>query len=158
MKKILTTLSLAALASMLFAGPLPKALKARYDGIESAMKMRDAKTFSSFLANDFMMVDPKGKTSTKAEFIAQITPMFKSATKVMPMVKFLGTKSHDGMIDVMFDFHLSLMSKAGTTHIHEVGTDTWKMVAGKWLMIKTVDKTFEIKMPPMKQPKQLKKM
>lgn len=151
MKKQLTILVFGALSASLFAGTVPKSIMARYSGIESAMRKLDADAFSKYISDDFWSIDPKGQKQNKADFIKSVREIFTNAKTAKPMVEFKGSKMHDGMVDVMFDFHLTVMMKGGgKATVHEVGTDTWKKVGGQWLCCKTVDKVLDIKMPKVK--------
>ena len=44
-----------------------------------------------------------------------------------------------------FDFRYDLTGKdGGVTKMHEVGVDTWKKIGGKYVFVKTVDKSMEV--------------
>ncbi|MEI8281961.1 MAG: nuclear transport factor 2 family protein [Armatimonadota bacterium] len=133
-----------------FAAPVPNAIKARYKELVGVIRKLDFPAFSAFFADDFTTVDPKGKSVTRAEMMKELKGMFDSSSKAVPKETLLSAKSHDGMVDVKFDFTLAMTGKGkhpGVTKIHEVGTDTWKMVGKKWVFIKTVDTKFDVVMP-----------
>ena len=134
-------------ASSAFAGPVPKAIKARYSSLEKVMKKLDFKAFSAYFADEFTTIDPKGKSTTRDQFLTDVKPMFENAKKATVHVKLISATKHDGMVDVKFDFKMSLTGKSGTTTMHEVGTDTWKMVGTQWLFVKTVDTKMDMMMP-----------
>lgn len=151
MKMKLMVVTLVGIAvSAAFAAPVPKAIKARYVKLESVMRKMDNDAFAAFFADDFTSVDPKGKSSTKADLMSQVKGMFDGSSKAIPMVKLLSSTTHGGMVDVKFDFTLKLVGKAknaGTTVMHEIGTDTWKMVGKQWVFIKTVDTMMDVMAP-----------
>lgn len=150
MKKLLVITIVGVAASAAFAAPVPKAIKARYSRVESAMRKLDFKAFSEFFADDFTIVDPKGKSSTREEFLKEVEGMFEGSSKANPEVKLISSTTHGEMVDVRFDFTLNLVGKGkntGTTVMHEVGTDTWKMVGKQWMFVKTVDTKMDVTMP-----------
>lgn len=160
MKRQLLILPLVILASMSMAQSaptvkvtVPKAIKARYSSMEAVMRKLDFTTFQTYFAPDFSITDPEGKISNRDQFFGMVKPMFDNATKATAVVKFTDSKSHDGLVDVSFDFSLKLMGKGGTTAIHEVGTDTWKQIGTTWVMVKTVDTKFDVTMPKAKTRK-----
>ena len=132
------------------AGPVPKDIKSRYESVKKAISALDFKAFSNFFAPEFVTIDPKGKSSTKAEFLAEVKPFFTTSKSANAKEKLISSTTKNGIVNVKFDMVLSLKGKDGTTVIHEVGTDSWKMVSGKWLMVKTVDTKFDIQMPNSK--------
>jgi ketosteroid isomerase-like protein len=144
------TISLALLlgASVItLAADMPKAVKGAYDRVAKAINKCDFKTFKTFFSDDFVMVDPSGKTSKHDEFMASVEPLFKANKSGTSTHKFMGVKEHGGVVDVSFDMKVTLTGKAGKTMIHEVGVDSWKKVKGQWKMVKTVDKVFDITGP-----------
>jgi hypothetical protein len=154
MKYAISALALSLFAtSMCFANSVPKGIHARYEVLKKAINILDFKAFSEFFSEDFAMVDPKGASTNRADFLAGIKPMFESNTKAMASEKLISATTHEGIVDVKFDFHLKLMGKGGTTTIHEVGVDSWKMVGKKWLLVKTVDTKFDIVVPKVKATK-----
>ena len=161
MKRQLSILSLVILASAAIAAPsqtmkpavVPKAIKARYTSLLTTLRKVDFKGFSDFFASDFVSVDPQGKSTSKDEFLNGIKPMFDAATKATAVEKTTDSKSHDGLVDVTFDFTLKFKGKGGTTVIHEVGVDSWKQIGDNWLLVKTVDSKFDMTMPKPKVKK-----
>ena len=157
MKNKIAMIALAGLtASVALAGPMPKAIKARYMTLHTVIRHVDFKAFQGFFAEDFTSIDPSGKSTNRTEFLAAVKPLFDSATKSTLTEKFLDSKSHDGLVDVKTDLVVNLMGRAGTTKVHEVCTDTWKMVGKQWLMVKTVDTKFEVTMPKAKKARKSK--
>lgn len=146
-KRIQLALVALTISAFSCAGTVPKAIKARYSSLETAMRQVDFKTFSSYFSSDFTTVDPQGKSSSREEFLNQVRPMFENAKSATAKEKFTDCKIHDGVVDVSFDFTLKLSGKAaksGKTIVHEVGVDTWKQVDGQWVMVKTVDSKFDV--------------
>lgn len=127
------------------AKPVPPAIHARYDSLIAAVKKLDLKTYDSFYAPEFVSIDPKGKATHRAEYLAGIREMMKDATSVTFDVKYKGAKTHrSGVVDVAFDANIKIQIPGGWKAIHEVGVDSWKKVGGKWLEVKTVDKVMEM--------------
>ncbi len=127
------------------AAELPKELAPRYAGLLKAIKTVDTKSFDSYFAPDFVNVDPSGKSVKRDEFLKGVHGMFqgvkscdaKETTKKV-------TKQGDTMA-VDFDFTFQMKGKpGGDLMAHEVGTDYWKKVGGKWLLVKTVDTKFDV--------------
>jgi hypothetical protein len=127
-----------------FAGPVPKAVQARYAELKKVMTVLNFKGFSEFFAPEFVNVDQKGKSTPRTEFLAEVKPLFDSATKGDPNENLISATTHGGIVDVKFDFVLKLTGKTGVTTVHEVGVDSWKLVNKKWLMVKTVDTKFDV--------------
>ena len=152
MKNKIAIVALAGLStSFAFAGPVPKAIKARYMTLQTAIRQVNFKAFQGFFAEDFTSVDPSGKSANRTEFLAGVKPLFDSSTKSTLTEKFLDSKTHDGLVDVKTDLVVNLVGKMGTTKVHEVCTDTWKVVGKQWLMVKTVDTKFDVVMPKVKK-------
>lgn len=144
MIKFTGLIALVAFSGVASADAVPKEVAARYEGVKAALTKLEFKAFSSFFAKDFVSVDPAGKSSTRAEFLAMVKPMFDSATKGEPKEILKGAKIHDGVVSVSFDLTLKLIGKGGVQTIHEVGVDSWKKINGKYYMVKTVDSKFDV--------------
>ena len=152
MKKRTVLVVLAGLSSSFsFAGPVPKAIHARYMTLHTVLQHVNFKAFQSFFAEDFTSIDPSGKLANRTEFLAGVKPLFDSSAKASVSEKFLDSKTHDGLVDVKTDLVVNFMGKGGTTTVHEVCIDTWKMVGKQWLLVKTVDSKFDITMPKVKK-------
>ncbi len=142
-------IALGILSVTAFAAPVPKAIKMQYDGIEKSMRKLNVDDFATYMSEDFVAIDPKGHKQLKSDFIKGVREIFADAKSANPMAELKGSKMHAGMVNVMFDFHLTVMMKnGGKITVHEIGTDTWRKVGGKWLCCKTVDKSLKVKMPP----------
>ncbi|MEI7985482.1 MAG: nuclear transport factor 2 family protein [Armatimonadota bacterium] len=132
-------------SSLSFAEGVPKVIQTRYVALQKAMSALNTKAFADFFAPDFIVVDPSGKPTKRDDFLGQVVPMIKNSMKAEPVMKHLGSTTRSGIVDVKFDFILKLTGKNGTTTIHEVGVDSWKLVGRKWLMVKTVQTKFDVK-------------
>jgi hypothetical protein len=112
-----------------------------------AIDKLDFAKFSSFFAPEFVNVDPDGKETKREEFLAGVKPLFDGATSAKHRERLLSATKKDDEVAVMFDLTLDLKGPKGVTHVHEVGTDYWKKIGGKWLFVRTVDTKFEVKAP-----------
>lgn len=133
--------------SNVFAASLPPSLKARYDGLVKAIQKRDLTAFDKFYSADYVSVDPTGKSSGRAEYMAGMKALLKDATKVTTHVKYLSCKIRNGIAEVEFDFEGKITKPSGVTIFREVGTDTWKKSGNVWMEIKTVDKQSDVVEP-----------
>lgn len=139
MKKISLILVLFALSVNVFA-KVPAEWSQRYKGLMKVIESLDFDAFSGYFAPGFVNVDPKGRITKRAEFLNGLRPIFKSAVSAKAREKLSIVVKGKGYTDVHFDFHLEIKSDESTLLIHEVGYDRWKLIHGKWMMIKTVDK------------------
>ena len=142
-----------AVATCSFAADVPKGIRAAYKRVSQTIVKCDFTAFKTLFAEDFKSTDPSGKTISREEFFKAVEPLFSSNTSGTLNEKFISCKEHDGQVDVEFDAHVVMKGKQGKTHIREVGVDSWKKIGGKWLMVATVDKTFDVKMPEAPKPK-----
>jgi hypothetical protein len=117
------------------------------------MKTLNFAKFEGFFGKDFVNVDPSGKSADRKEFMAGVKPLFAANKSATVTEKFLSSKKHDGMVDVGTDLVVNLKGAGGTTVVHEVCVDTWKMVGKQWVMVKTVDSKFDVTMPKTKKGK-----
>lgn len=146
MKTKLVFVGLTLIAtSLAFADAVPKGIKTRYGTLQKTMVAINFKAFSDFFAPEYVSVDPTGKSTKRNEFLAPIKPLFDGALKAEAPVKLISSTSRNGVVNVQFDLVLKLTGKNGTTTIHEVGVDSWKLVGRKWLMVKTVQTKFDVK-------------
>ncbi len=128
------------------AAELPKELAARYDGLTKAIRTCDTKSFDGFFAKDFVNVDPAGKKTPRAEFLKGVGEMFQGAKSCDTKVTFSKVAKQSDTTAVDFDFSFTVKGKLGGDLLaHEVGTDYWKKTGGKWMLVKTVDKTMDVK-------------
>ena len=139
--------AVACFPSVALAVPLPPALQGRYVGLIGAAKACDIKTFSTFLDPSYVSVDPSGKTSTRAEYLAGIQGLMKGAKKMGFHIKYTNVKASQGIVNVSFDSNGQLAKPDGMTTFHEVGTDSWEKRGKTWMQIKTVDKVFAVTVP-----------
>jgi len=139
---LITCLCLSALADTWPAG-----LQARYDVLLNTLRNRDLKAYDKLYTADYVSVDPSGKTVKRAEYMAGIADLMKGAKKFTCEVKYTGVKSHNGIVDVSFDFSGKIAKPGGTIAFHEVGTDSWKKIGKVWMEFKTVDKVMDVTAP-----------
>src|SRR5262245_50512023 len=126
-----TTVSLGLIFAAAFAcaGPVPQEWKARYAGVLKVIEAKNLPGFHAMFAKDFVTVDDKGKSMTRAAFLKEVDGMFASATRIDGVIKLNDAMVRGDMVDVKFDFTMTLHHKGkGTTKVHEVGVDTWKKV------------------------------
>ena len=106
---------------------------------------KDMATFKTTLDPNFTMVDDKGKTHDRAEFIKMEVDPIVGAEKVVTTVRVTSVTSKGDMVAVGYDwrYHVYVKGRKGMSQDvgREVGTDTWHKVGTKWLTIKTVIKS-----------------
>ena len=144
-QRIAALVALATLTAVSLAGSMPKGVRSAYQSLSTTIDTCDFKKFQGYFGSDFTFVDPKGETANREQFMAQVKGLFDGHTSGRTSHKFSGVKEHDGVVDVSFEMHVTMNGPAGRIKVHEVGVDTWKQVNGKWVMIKTVDKVFDVK-------------
>ena len=144
---------IVCLPSVALAAPLPPALQSRYAALLDAARACDIKTFSTFMAPNYVSVDPSGKTSTRAEYLAGIQGLMKGAKTMEFQMRYTGVKSSHGIVSVSFDGTGQLAKSDGLTTFHEVGTDSWEKRGKTWMQIKTVDKVFAVTVTKSTVPK-----
>ena len=151
-KLLWMSLCLAAVNTA-FAGPVPKEIKSRYAQLHTVIRTLNFDQFKGFFADDFVNIDPAGKSANRSEFLAGVKPLFDANKSGTVSEKLISANKHDSMVDVATDLLVKLKGSTGTTVIHEVCTDTWKMVGKQWVMVKTVDSKFDVTMPKPKKGK-----
>jgi hypothetical protein len=136
-------LSLATLAS---AGQVPKEIQETYKGLGAAMASMKFPAVADFFASEFFVIDSKGKSMARDPFLKNIAGLFEGMTTAEPNAKLISATTRKGVVAVKFEFTLKLSNPAEQSSLtaHEVGTDYWKKSGGKWRMIKTVQKSFEV--------------
>ncbi|MBS1708695.1 MAG: nuclear transport factor 2 family protein [Armatimonadetes bacterium] len=143
LKRMLTLSVVAAAACLATAADVPKEIKARYDTLNKIIKARDVEGFKTFFAPEFVNIDPKGAKVDRKEFLKMIDGIFDGATKMEGHEKLISATTSKGVVAVKFDFKLTVTNAKGTTLYHEVGTDYWKKIDGRWVFVKTIDKKFD---------------
>ena len=137
---------LTALSVSAFAADLPKEIDARYKTLVVTLNNLDSKAFKTYFTEDYVSVDPKGKTTKLPEFLKEIGGLFKSGKSAKTVEKTLGVKMEGKNVAVNCDLVMNMVTKdGGTTIVHEVCTDYWKKVKSQWLLYKTVDTVFDVK-------------
>ena len=139
------TLSLVAIVALGAAEKPSKEWDDRYAALSKLLRAKNLKGFQASFAPTFTSVGPDKSVQTREEFFKSFESAFKSGNKLTPLIKLKdATKSGDKVM-VSFDFHLEVKGAKRTMKIHEVGTDTWQMIDGKWKMVKTVDTALTVK-------------
>jgi hypothetical protein len=150
-RKILIVFLVGCATVQALAGTIPREIQSRYVKLHSVIRHVNFKQYKTFFAEDFLSVDPAGKSASRTEFLDGIKPLFGSSTSATLTEKFLDSKKHDGLFDVRTDLLVKLKGNAGITVVHELCTDTWKKVGSKWLLVKTVVTKFDVMMPKPKK-------
>lgn len=145
--RVAVVLGLMIVAGIASAGIVPKEIKDRYKSLERVMERVDFKAFSNYFSPNFVSIGPDGSKTSKADFLEQVKPLFDAAKKGVAHEKLHSATTKNGQVSVSFDFTLDLIGDSGTTKVHEVGVDTWKKEKGRWVLIKTVDKSFSVTPP-----------
>ncbi len=138
------------LGSTVLADPVPAPIQVRYTALLKAAEKVDLKSYDSFYSADYVSVDPSGKSSDRAAYMAGIRALLKGAKKSTLNIRYKGAKTHNGIVEVSFDCTGSIPTAAGTTTFHEVGVDSWKKIGNAWMEIKTVDSVMDVKAPATK--------
>ncbi len=149
--KIILSAFVVGSAVATFAASVPKEIQSRYTHLHTVIRTLNFAKFEGFFAEDFVNVDPAGKSANRKEFLAGVKPLFAGNKSATVTEKFLSAKKHDGMVDVGTDLVVKLKGHTGAiTVVHEICTDTWKMIGKQWVMVKTVDTKFDVTMPKVK--------
>ena len=151
MTKILAVIMLFGLMVSAMAAEMPKPVAARYKSLQAALDKLDAKAFKTFFTEDFVNIDPKGKSVNLPQFLEDIGNLLKTAKSAKTAEKTLDVKMDGDKVAVHCDFAMNMITKdGGTMAVHEVCTDYWRKVKGQWYIYKTVDTVFDVKAsPPM---------
>ena len=153
LRKLMIASLFAGAAMVASADAVPKEIKGRYTLLHTVIRTLNFEQFKGFFASDFVNVDASGKSANLKEFLAGVKPLFDANKSATVSEKLFSATKHDGMVDVATDLVVKLKGTAGTTTVHEVCTDTWKMVGKTWVMVKTVDTKFDVTMPKPKKGK-----
>ena len=146
MKKLIAILLLSVVAVSAFAADAPKEIEVRYKTLVVALNNLDSKAFKTYFTEDYVSVDPKGKSTKLPEYLKEIDGLFKSGKSAKAVEKTLSTKMVGKNVAVNCDLLMTIATKeGGTTVVHEVCTDYWKKVKGQWRLYKTVDTVFDVK-------------
>lgn len=138
MKRFLL-LSFVLAATLSQAGSVPKEWKYRYKSITKIISSKQLDVFKKLFAPEFTLVNVDGSTAKRAEFYTMVESIFQSKSATASETLKSVTKKGN-VYDVSFEMTIKLIDKAGKkSTFREVGTDSWKKIGGKWLMIKTVD-------------------
>ena len=146
MKTFFSAAIVLSAASIGFAGPVPKAIRAQYATLLKAIKAKDTATFKAAFSSDFVNVGPDKKSQNRDEFFKGIDELFNGSSKIDANLKLKSATKRGNDVDVSVDFKLGIHYKPkGMKRAHEVCVDTWRKVDGKWVMVKTVDSLFDVK-------------
>ena len=137
--------SLVLLASICVASPVPKDIRSEYKKIEQGFVHADLAKLKSFFDTSFVNIDEKGQKTDYKAFMSQLNDMFKGAKSGTAHEELKSAKVRGDEVDVEFDFKFTIKTAKHVGTGHEVGTDTWKKIKGRWLFVKTVDKSFTYK-------------
>lgn len=124
--------------------PIPKAIHDRYANLETALRKMDLDAFAKFFAPKFISINEKGERTPRAKFLTSVKELFRDATSAEAKETLKSATLHGKVVAVSFDFTLKISNPEGWTQLHEVGTDYWQKINGRWLMIKTIDKEFSL--------------
>lgn len=126
--------------------------QARYKKIGQTIDKRDSKAFLAYLSPDFVDVDQDGKSFKMKEYSANMTQMLSSAKSASNVVVVTSVKDSNGstLVGYSWKMKMTLSTAQGTALLSadETGVDTWKQTNGKWLMVKSVTKTYKQKIGP----------
>ena len=153
MRTIFSAALLVVAISSARAVDLPKELAPRYAGLVKAFQACDLKAVDPFYSKDYVVIDSAGKKSNRAQFMKDAADLFKGAKSCKANVTYTRVAKQGDTYAVDFHLMFTLQGKPGGDQAgHEIGTDYWKQIGGKWVQVKTVDKLFEVK-PVAGKPK-----
>ncbi len=133
------------LSATSLADKVPNEIKLRYKAVVASVKSLDFQAFQAFFGPKFESIDPKGKVTNRKEFLKGIDGLFAGSKTAEFSEKLLGATTKNGIVGVNFEAKGVFTSAKGKVTMLERGTDYWAKVNGKWLLVKTVDKTMEFK-------------
>jgi hypothetical protein len=142
MKKLLISASVLLSIACLSVASAPTEWQQRYDTLIGLTKAKNVKAFKQYFDPSFVSVSPKGKVTTRAEFVKEFEGAFAISKSVDANLVIKEVKDKGALKNVGFDFHITLHTKKGNVNMHEVGIDTWSHKSGNWLIVKTVDSSF----------------
>jgi len=119
-----------------------------YMALRIAMDSRDPTAIRAMLTDDFRSVDISGKSEMADEMIGQLAavpfdPSRPRKTTVISVAK-------NGPLSQVVQGYATRLKKIGSDGaIHELSinarsNDTWRQVAGKWLLAKTVTRAMSV--------------
>ena len=132
------------------AKPVPPAIAARYKTLVAIVERYDLKAYDALIPAEYVSIDPKGKKSNRAEYLAGIHDLLRNAKKVVFHIKFTDVEQRNGIVAVSFDCDGQIITSKGTTFFHEIGTDSWRKKGSQWREVKTVDRLMKITTPQIK--------
>lgn len=133
------------------ADPVPSAIKARYKSLVSVIERVDLKAFDSYFARDYVSIDPAGKSSDRAAYLAGMRELMRGAKRARLNLRCSSAKIHGDTVEVSFDCTGKIVTAKGTSGFHEAGTDTWKKIGADWKQIKTIDTVMNVTTPKAKR-------
>jgi len=144
MKIALILISLVA-CTCAFADKVPDLIRGRYRDEKRFVEARNFAAFQTLVADSYVWVQPDGKTKNRKDAMAEFAPMFK-AKSIKMSIKIKRIAKHDETYDANYENNVTMVVEGqGKVHFHEIGTDTWKKIGRKWLIVKTVDTLSEQK-------------
>lgn len=135
-------LCVAVSASLASAGSDKTEWQNRYDTVLMQISKGNLKGYKASFAPGFIQVGPDGKKMTREQFLGMVEKDLMGAKSFVPKVMIKKINKRGSITDVSFDFTAVVTNDKGKFKVHEVGTDSWKMIGMKWMMVKTVDKSF----------------
>ena len=145
MRHRLFVLTLVALSATSLADKVPNEIKLRYKAVVASVKSLDFESFQAFFSPKFVSVDPKGTVTKRKEFMKGIEGLFADSKSAEFSEKLIGATTKNGIVGVTFEAKGVFTTAKGKVTMFESGTDYWAKANGKWLLVKTVDKTMEFK-------------
>ncbi|MBL8069405.1 MAG: nuclear transport factor 2 family protein [Armatimonadetes bacterium] len=131
--------------SSTMAAEVPTGIASRYAELSKVFQKWDSKAFASFFAKDFILIDTESKKVNRKEFLQMVDGLMEGVTKIEDHEEFNGvTKLKGGVVAVKCDLKLMIAKPDGNLSVHEICTDYWKKVSGKWVMVKTIDWVFTV--------------
>src|SRR3982751_2255039 len=96
-RKLLIASLLLGASVVAFGDPVPKEIKSRYTLLHTVLRGLNFDQFKTFFADDFVTVDPAGKSTNLKEFLASVKPLFDANKSATVTEKLFSATKHDGM-------------------------------------------------------------
>jgi hypothetical protein len=125
------------------ADKIPTEWSKRYLKVEDTYTPKGFMKWKTLMASDYVWTQVDGSKMKRDEVIKVTKPMFM-ARKMLVTEDIQSVTRRGSLVDVAVDIYSTFVFKSGKREsFHEVAVDTWKRVKGKWLIVGTVDKSFQ---------------
>lgn len=126
---------------------MPAGLAAAYANVEKALSKLDFKAFAAHFDSSFVLIDPAGKSTSRAQFLSEIKPVFEGFQSATSTTKIKSVHVMGDHAVVSYELSISIKGKPGTIRIREIGTESLMLKNGKWVLYRTVQEKFSYEGP-----------